>query len=366
MEKLNPPQATYEAHNQALVLGGAWTFGYFEELQRQLDRIGTSTIRAIDGAKLERLDTAGALAVLTFTEKRKLLVQNLPSDDREILELVRERLRGSGHLRVQEIGMFEKLGRSTVELGKDLVELLGFIGKTFLELFRTFFHPRLIRPKEFFVHLEQTCVNAIPIASLVMFLIGVVLAYLSSIQAQKYGANIFVVDALALATCRELSPVIVAIIVAGRSGSAFTAHIGAMKLNEEIDAMQTMGLSVERVLIIPRVLALIVALPILVFIGDLIGLLGGMLICDLRLDITGPTFLQRLHEVLPLRSFLVGLVKAPVFAVFIAIIGCKMGLTVENNARALGLSTTSTVVQSIVSVILLNAGFAILFQELGI
>ena len=157
-----------------------------------------------------------------------------------------------------------------------------------------------------------------------------------------------------------------AIIVAGRSGSAFTAHIGTMKLNEEIDAMQTIGLSPIRVLVLPRILALMVAMPLLTFIGDVVGIFGGMLISDLRLGISMTTFLNRLQVVVPVRSFMVGLIKAPVFAIFIAVIGCRLGLTVENNARSVGLSTTATVVRSIVAVILLNAAFAVLFVELGI
>jgi phospholipid/cholesterol/gamma-HCH transport system permease protein len=220
--------------------------------------------------------------------------------------------------------------------------------------------------KELFIQLEQCGLNAVPVVTLVMFLIGTVIAYLFAGQIEKYGANIFIVDGVTIAICRELSPVIVAIIVAGRSGSAFTAQLGTMKLNEEVDALFTLGLSRMRVLIIPRVTALFICLPILVAVGDLIGILGGIAVADFRLGVLPETFIQRMHEVLKIKHVMVGLIKAPIFAIFIAIIGCKMGLTVENNARSVGLNTTSTVVQSIVSVILLNAGFAVLFVELGI
>jgi phospholipid/cholesterol/gamma-HCH transport system permease protein len=163
-----------------------------------------------------------------------------------------------------------------------------------------------------------------------------------------------------------LSPIIVAIIVAGRSGSAFTAQIGAMRINEEIDALRTLGLSAMQVLIMPRFLALVIAMPLLVFIGDVVGIAGALIVADVKLGITPVTFIERLNVVLTIKSFFVGLVKAPVFAAFIAVIGCRMGMSVEMNARSLGLSTTSTVVQSIVSVILLNAAFAVIFVELGI
>ena len=161
-------------------------------------------------------------------------------------------------------------------------------------------------------------------------------------------------------------PDLPAIIIAARSGSAFTAQIGTMKINEEIDAMQTMGLSIMRVLIIPRLLALVIALPLLVFVGDVSGIIGGMVIADFQLNITGATFIERLNSQLIPRTILVGLVKAPVFAFFIAAIACRLGMQTENNARSLGMNTTKTVVRSIVAVILLNAAFSILFNELGI
>ena len=216
------------------------------------------------------------------------------------------------------------------------------------------------------MQLESGCIDAIPIVALVTFLIGIVISYLFGAQIEKYGGNIFIVDAAALAMCRELSPILVAIIVAGRSGSAFTAQIGTMKLNEEIDAMVTLGLSPMQVLVLPRVFALMLAMPLLVFVGDVVGICGSMLIADLRLGVTGVTFLERLQVVLPERAVYVGLGKAPVFAMFIAIIGCHLGMTVENNARSVGESTTATVVRSIVAVILLNAVFAIMFMEWGI
>jgi len=166
--------------------------------------------------------------------------------------------------------------------------------------------------------------------------------------------------------CRELSPLLVAVIVAGRSGAAFTAQIGTMKVQEEIDAISTLGLSPIQVLVLPRLVAITVALPLLVFVGDLAGIAGGMLIAAWQLEIFATTFLDRLHGVLPLSAPVVGLVKAPVFAAFIALIACRMGMLVARDARSVGINTTSTVVQSIVWVIVLDAVFAVVFQQLGI
>jgi phospholipid/cholesterol/gamma-HCH transport system permease protein len=225
--------------------------------------------------------------------------------------------------------------------------------------------PGVVRWRELATQLAQTGVSAIPVVVLVTFLIGVVFAYLLGLQATLYGANIFVVDGVALGMTREFSPLIGATIVAGRSGAAFTAQLGTMKLTEEIDAIRTLGLSAEQVLVLPRVLALVVTLPLLVFVGDLAGLAGAMLIAAGMLDVTPQTFIERLHVALDPRHYLIGLGKAPVFALFIAVIGCRMGIAVARDTRSIGINTTSTVVQSIVVVILLDAVFAVLFQRMG-
>jgi phospholipid/cholesterol/gamma-HCH transport system permease protein len=204
------------------------------------------------------------------------------------------------------------------------------------------------------------------VVALVTMLIGIVIAYLLGLQAEKYGANIFVVDGVGIGATREFAPIIVAVIVAGRSGAAFTAQLGSMRLNEETDAIRTLGLSPMDVLVLPRVLALMLAMPLLVFVGDVMSLAGAMMISGPMLDITPTTFLGRLQENLAIKHVYVGLAKAPVFALFIAVIGCRMGMTVSRDTRALGIATTSTVVQSIVAVILLDAFFAVLFQELDI
>jgi phospholipid/cholesterol/gamma-HCH transport system permease protein len=194
-------------------------------------------------------------------------------------------------------------------------------------------------------------------------LVGMVFAHLLAIQIEKYGANIFIVDGVALAVARELAPLLTAILVAGRSGAAFTAQIGAMKVTEELDAISTLGLSPFHVLVLPRMLAIVVAMPLLTFFGDLLGLLGAALIAAQQLDITLFTFFSRLKDVLPLDSVLYGLYKAPVFAIAIALIACRNGFAVTRDARSVGERTTATVVQSLVAVILINALFAVLSQE---
>jgi phospholipid/cholesterol/gamma-HCH transport system permease protein len=199
---------------------------------------------------------------------------------------------------------------------------------------------------------------------LMTFLVGVVFAYLLGVQVQKFGANIFVVDGIALAVARELSPMLTAILIAGRSGAAFTAQLGAMKVTEEIDAISTLGLSPIQVLVLPRLIAIVIALPLLTFVGDVLGILGGAVVAATQLDVTYYTFFERLRVVLPLETVLFGMTKAPVFAAAIAFIACRNGFAVTRDARSVGAYTTTTVVQSLVAVILINAVFAVLHPEI--
>jgi phospholipid/cholesterol/gamma-HCH transport system permease protein len=364
-----------EGSQAVLFIEGQWDLARLQQISEAIAGAERRIIAGlhVDGAGLASLDTAGAMMVLKLAEQisgqraRSLEHRNFRDKHIMALRLVEERLKAAEHLHLEpELGLIERIGRAGIEVMQAVLASLNFLGESTSAFVRTLLLPTSFRVKEFFTQLEQVCVNAIGVVSLVTFLIGVVVAYLLAMQVEKYGANIFIVNGVSLAMCRELSPILVAIIMAGRSGSAFTAQIGAMKLNEEIDALITLGLSPTRVLVIPRVAALVIAMPLLVFVGDVVGIIGGIVIAQDYLGIMPATFLDRLRVVLPLKHVLVGMGKAPVFALFVALIGCRMGLSVENNARSVGLNTTSTVVQSIVVVILLNAAFAVVFAELGI
>jgi phospholipid/cholesterol/gamma-HCH transport system permease protein len=358
----------------ALCLMGPWRLSHLSEIAKELQTLVVEhgSIFILDGRDLTELDTSAALLVHRFltaaeVDVTRLTLVNFSNKHRHILQLINEHLEVPSHTpHPPSQGLVSLMGRGCIDCYakvKAIVAFIGQVGSVLTEIVRV---PARLRIKELFVQLEAVCLHAIPIVCLVTLLVGVVIAYLFSLQLEKYGANIFVVDSVGLAICRELSPIIVAIIIAGRSGAAFTAQIGTMKVTEEIDALTTLGLSPLQVVVIPRLLALVLALPFLVFVGDLMGLLGGMLVAQLRLGITYATFLERLQSVLPLSALIVGLIKAPVFALFIAVIGCRMGLSVKREASSVGRNTTSTVVQSIVSVILLDAAFAVLFVELGI
>ncbi len=362
-----------EGGASVLYLSGAWRLAHLPAISRALEALRPRVEKVVlDGSRLQELDTAAGfilfrhLARLGCTEST-VSARGFDERHRRLLRLVHERMASppaEGHS--VHLGLVQGVGAAVIALAGQVKTHSAFVGVVTLELLALARRPRLFRAKETVSQFESTGLDAIPIVALVCFLIGVVFAYLLGTQAQRYGANIFVVDGVGLAMCRELSPILAAVIVAGRSGAAFTAQIGTMKVQEEIDAISTLGLSPIQVLVIPRLVAIVLALPLLVFVGDVAGIAGGMLVGSLQLDISVRSFVDRLHATLPLSAFVVGLAKAPVFAAFIAVIACRMGMLVARDARSVGENTTSTVVQSIVWVIVLDAAFAVTFQYLGI
>lgn len=352
-----------------ITLQGHWRTQNLPELTQRIHTLATRncTRLVVNGSNLNSIDTSGALCLRKIAEKLgspTLEFQDLSESHQSLIELI---LAAPNYpppesaFSLREV--IEGLGCRVESALSGTYGLVGFFGKVCLELLAIPFRLRKFRFREFIVQFDRALLQAIPVISLVTLLIGVVVAYLFATQIEKYGANILIVDSVALAMGRELSPLIVATVVAGRSGSAFTAQIGSMILTQEIDAIETMGLRTLDVLVIPRILALILAVPALVLLGDIVSIYGGSLIAHHQLNITPVSFLERLNQIKP-QHFISGLIKAPFFALCIAVIGCKMGLSVENNARSVGLHTTSTVVQSIVAVILIDAVFAVIFMQL--
>jgi phospholipid/cholesterol/gamma-HCH transport system permease protein len=244
--------------------------------------------------------------------------------------------------------------------------MLAFLGEAAVALQRSLAQPRRIRWKPI-LHNVQTCgFEALPITGLLSFLLGIVIAYQGAEQLRRFGANIYVADLVGLSMVRELSPLITAIIVAGRSGSAFTAQIGTMKVTEEIDALRTIGIAPQELLVLPKVLAMVLALPLLTVYTDVMGIFGGMVMARAQLDISFSTFLDRLDDAISLRSYLIGVGKAPVFAAIIALVGCYQGFETTGSADSVGRQTTTSVVQSIFLVIVTDALFSIVFSWLHI
>jgi phospholipid/cholesterol/gamma-HCH transport system permease protein len=261
-------------------------------------------------------------------------------------------------------GAVASLGRWTVLQGTEARRLLGFFGRIASVVGQSFSHLRVLRLPSIARHVQETGVSAIPIVSLIAFLISVVVAYLGAQQLARFGATIFVVDLVTISVLREMGVLLTAIIIAGRSGSAFAAEIGVMQLNEETDALRAMGLNPIELLVVPRVLALAIAMPCLTVIADAMGLAGGGLLCLVQLHIPPAQFTIRLREALSPTTFWAGLVKAPVFALLIGMVGAYRGMQVRESARELGRLTTMAVVQSIFLVILADALFAILFVQI--
>jgi phospholipid/cholesterol/gamma-HCH transport system permease protein len=363
-----------EDGTDVLYLRGAWRLANLAAIWDELGelRLGASRHFTLDGSRLESLDTAAGFILyrhlgLLGCSESMVAARGFEQRHARLLKLVHERMKcPPASARSTHLGLVQRVGAAVYRLWRLLRSHTGFVGAVALEVGELAPRPRRFRLRETVSQFEAVGLDAIPIVALVTFLIGVVFAYLLGQQALRYGANIFVVDGVGLAVCRELSPLLAAVIVAGRSGAAFTAQIGTMKVQEEIDAISTLGLSPIQVLVIPRLVAIMLALPLLVFVGDAAGIAGGMLVAAAQLELPPQAFIDRLHDVLPLSALLVGLAKAPVFAAFIALIACRMGMLAARDARSVGMNTTSTVVQSLVWVIVLDAVFAVALQRLGI
>ena len=353
-----------------LHLAGAWQLTQLPERSQQLRAIGRARPVALDGQALQHIDTAGALLLFDAlaaagSDPAKLALRRFQDHHARVVEVVRGRYADTATIApAPSLSFPARIGKNLVDGAQFLVGHVEYLGRTLAGVAEVLRHPRRLRVHELFAQLGQVGVSAIPVVALVTFLIGVVMAYMLGLQAEKYGASIFVVDGVGLGMAREFSPLIVAVIMAGRSGAAFTAQLGTMKLTEEIDAIQTLGLDPAQVLVLPRVLALVLTLPLLVFVGDVAGILGAMLMASATLDLPPQAFVERLLVALAPRHYVIGIVKAPVFALFIAVIGCRMGMTVSRDTRSIGIHTTSTVVQGIVAVILLDAVFAVVLQSL--
>lgn len=350
---------------------GRWCIDHLEQIDHLLSHTFVPhDIRVkVDASELTQLDSAGVMLVVNRLRAQGVVWSNVDLVDFDehqltLIHLVAERLDARAQPRRRRQALLPLLGRKATQWATALASQFIFFGRIVEGLYEIARRPRLLRLRECTVQLETVGLNALPIVMLMTFLIGVVFAFLLGIQVRKFGANIFIVDGVSIAIARELAPLLTAILIAGRSGAAFTAQIGAMKVTEEIDAIATLGLSPIQVLVLPRLFAIIIAMPLLTFVSDVMGVLGAALVANAQLDITYYTFFERVKSVLPVNTVLFGLAKTPVFAAAIALIACRNGFSVRRDARSVGEYTTSTVVQSLVAVILIDALFAIAFPEL--
>ena len=362
------------ADGPILRIAGAWTLPHCRALAAHVAalRERDGDIAAVDASGLSGLDTAGAGLLCTLLSDQQLetvLAAQAP-ERQALLRTVRE-----AHQRIDPSAqtpdgympgdILEHIGRTTVAFRDHLVGVCGLLGLTLETFARTLFRPGRWRMTSFVAHLERTGLDALPIVALLTFLVGAVVAFLGATVLTGFGASIYTVDLVAYSFLREFGVLLAAILVAGRTSSAFAAQIGSMRANEEVDAIRVLGLSPVELLVLPRVLALLVALPVLAFVAMISGLAGGMIVCALKLDISPSMFLSVIETNVALRHFLIGMAKAPVFAFLIAVIGCNEGFRAGGSAQSVGEHTTSAVVQSIFVVIVVDAIAALFCMEMG-
>lgn len=367
-----PREVGDQAGDAVWSAGGRWNTANASYLDGQLERLvapaGANVI--FDVRALEVLDTAGAwLIYRTVKWLRSQDLQVRMRGARQEHKAMLQAVAANDHPcpceppRVNTlVRVVEQTGEITVRTIRGGADFLAFFGEAIVALLRTIVQPWRLRLTSLVAQIEQVGFNALPIVGLISFLIGVVLAYQGATQLQRLGADVFVVDLIAVSILREIGILLTAIVIAGRSGSAFTAQLGSMKAHEEVDALRTLGLDPMDVLVLPRVLALVISLPLLAFFADIMGLLGGALMSWVALDISPGLFLERLSGAADVPALAVGLIKAPFFAMIIALIGCYEGLQVSGSAESVGHHTTASVVKGIFMVIVIDAIFSIFFS----
>jgi len=365
-----------DAEAPVLALSGDWTVDTIAALEADLRDI-TERLKpgaVVDVAGLGRMDVAGAYLVdRTFRDsagdQARIAIRGQHATAKQLLAAARKSAvapASKPHGEPGLMGFFDRVGRVMGDIGNEIIATTGFFGETLIVLGRVLVKPKRLRWTSI-VHIMETAgLNALPIVALLSFFIGMVVAYLGARILGDFGASVFTVELVVFSVLREFGVVITAVLLAGRTNSAFTAEIGAMKMRQEIDAMRVIGIDPMEALVVPRVLAMLIMTPILTFGAMMAGMFGGVMVAWAELGISPAMFFARVSEVVPAQHFWVGMSKAPAFALVLAIIGCRQGLAVGGDVGSLGQRVTSSVVQAIFMVILLDAGFALWFLELDI
>jgi phospholipid/cholesterol/gamma-HCH transport system permease protein len=357
---------TDQRHGSVYRVAGALTITRAATTQREIDALPDPL--TIDLSDIERMDTVGAWLVYRTVRDRGAKVIGASRDEVSLLKQVGE-FDKPARVTPDEphnfLAVLRELGEWVAEAGVTLVGLLGFFGATLIGFGNVIRRPKRFRLNAVVQRFDVVGVRALGIIGLMSFLIGIVIAQQGSVQLAQFGAEVYTVNLVGRITVRELGTLMTAIMVAGRSGSAFAAQLGTMKITEEIDAMRTIGVSPVEALVIPRMIAAVIMMPLLAFWSMLMSLIGGGIFVWLSLSMPPLTYIQQLHDVIPITDMWVGIIKAPVFGFIIALAGCFQGMLVQGNSEEVGYRTTNAVVQSIFLVIVLDAIFAVFFSSIG-
>ncbi len=373
-KETQPATVEFIVQTNTVNCSGDWTLAKIGQLDQQREFSWPTVPNIIfNGKAIQTMDTAGAWLLFRIYHALEqtgqiITLQEFKAEHINLLNLITHYATAlqSSPSPSPHFSFLEQIGKTTYHQWFQLIHFLAFIGETFIVLLRSVWSPSRIRWNALFANFHTAGLNALPIIGLMSFLMGVVLAYQGGTQLSLYGANIFIVDLVGITLLRELAPLLTAILVAGRSGSAYTAQIGTMQVTEEIDALQTLGIAPMELLVLPKLLALLILMPLLSAFADIVGILGGMLIAKLSLGVSISDFLDRFPEAVSVTHYLIGISKAPIFAAVIAIVGCYQGFQVKGGAEMVGKRVTTSVVQAIFLVIIVDAVFSILFNLLGI
>lgn len=358
---------TFSPETGELVCHGEWVISNLAEINNEFKNIELSKTKkmTVNGKDISKLDSAGAFFLTKWINKNNTIdhfFQHFSEQNKKLLTFSEENKSLQEIPEIKELNSVQKLGKLFLTQMHEFYEYINFIGKMFFESIRVFYKPGLWRWNTVFSVINKAGTSALPVITLLSFMIGIVISYQMGNELRNYGANIFIVNLIGFSILREFGPLLTAIMVAGRTGSAITAQLGLMKINRELDAINTMGITSEELLLLPRCLALLIVLPLLTIWADIFGVLGGMLMAKSVLGVAPHEFIIRFQQEIPLRALLIGLGKAPVYAFIISTVSCFQGIKVQGSSESVGERTTLSVVLAIFSIIVVDGIFSILLS----
>ena len=356
-----------------IIIDGVWKYHTLESkitYLKPFDKVVANSTITLDFKGLEKIDSSGIILIIRYLNMFKsknidINIINMTSTHQNMLELYQKNYVHQDEIRYDaKESYIDRLGKGTLDFFQNFIHFLYFVGRLFVHTLYLVAHPSKIRFKETIAQIDIAAIHILPIVALALFLVGFVTAYQGAEQLGRFGASVIVIEMSTMSMFREIAPFLAAVIVAGRSASSFTAQIGTMKITEEISAMRTMGMDPDIFLLLPRIFALVLVMPLLVFFADMAALLGEMVIVKMHLGVSYEQFISRIYEMVEIRHIMLGLLKAPLFGLLIGLIGCYRGLQVRNGSD-IGRCTTKAVVDSIFWLIVINAIISLISIELG-